>query len=546
MVLLRFAPSPTGPLHLGGLRMALYNHLYARKHGGKWIMRIEDTDSTRFVPGAVDGIRHALHWAGLEYDYGPGKEGPHAPYFQSERLDLYRDYAKKLLETGNAYRCFCSMDKLTVTRERLARTGSNSTYDKTCLHLSDEEVARKVKAGEKFIVRINDSFLPNRPPADDLVFGQLKDAHASLATDPVLLKTDQFPTYHLASVVDDHEMGITHVLRGEEWLPSLPLHLDLYTHLNLTPPQFAHIPILLNADGSKMSKRNGDVQVIDYIRRGWEPEAILNWLALAGWGARHEPTPSSESSSSSPSSPSLTPSPKSGSHSHIHHPIQIQSAPDSTHIMTLPQLISEFDLSSLTQRSSSLDVTKLEYINKHHLMIKWSDEEGLEKLASRVHNLIKERFPKSQYTDVERIKHAIRLLDGRLTNIQDISVHAPWLFIEPDLTSPEAEAILSKIKTKLSESHIREVLITLHAIIQSKASTHESWGSFISQPNGEILAQLDIREQLGLTKSITKPFLMLLVRYALTGMKDGPGLLDVIRVVGPEVTMKRLLDARPS
>ncbi|KAG5219452.1 Glutamate--tRNA ligase mitochondrial [Salix suchowensis] len=207
MALLRFAPSPTGALHLGGLRTALYNYLYAKKHGGKWIMRIEDTDAsllqTRYVPGSVDNIRKALEWAGLEYDY----------------------------------------DRLTTTREKLARSGSNETYDKHCLYLSDEEVARKVRAGEKSVVRLNDDKLPTRPPSVDIVFGKLRDSHLSLPTDPILLKSDLFPTYHLASVVDDHEMGITHVLRGE----------------------FAHIPILVNADGSKMSKRNGDVQVADYI-----------------------------------------------------------------------------------------------------------------------------------------------------------------------------------------------------------------------------------------------------------------------------------------
>ncbi|THU78524.1 glutamyl-tRNA synthetase [Dendrothele bispora CBS 962.96] len=507
--------------------MALYNYLYARKTGGKWILRIEDTDSTRFVPGSVDGIRNALDWAGLDYDYGPGKEGPHAPYYQSERLDLYRDYAKKLLENGSAYRCFCSMDKLTATRERLARTGSNSTYDKTCLHLSDEEVSRKVQAGEKFIVRINDSFLPSRPPADDLVFGQLKDAHASLPTDPVLLKTDQWPTYHLASVVDDHEMGITHVLRGEEWLPSLPLHLDLYAHLNLQPPKFAHVPVLLNADGTKMSKRNGDVQVVDYIRRGWEPEAMLNWLALAGWGARHEPP----SSSPSPSSSTLETQSPTHAGAHAPRPLQIQSAPDSTRIMTRQELISEFDLSAITQRSSSLDATKLEYINKHHLMLKWrSSEEGGGGGGGG---------GEGGYTSVERIQHAVRLLDGRLTNLQDIPTHAPWLFVEPDFSSPEAQKMLEQ--TKMTEDP--GTLTAVHAFLQPKSFSSEAWNEYTSQTNGEILEQLHgVRKELGVGN---KSFLMLL-RYALTGMKDGPGLVDLIRVLGPEVTLKRFLDARGS
>ncbi|KAF8653560.1 hypothetical protein AX16_003897 [Volvariella volvacea WC 439] len=423
MVLLRFAPSPTGALHLGGLRMALYNHLYARQHKGKWIMRVEDTDTTRFVPGAVDGIRRALEWAGLQYDYGPGVEGPHAPYFQSERLDLYRNYANKLLESGHAYRCFCSPDRLTETREKLARSGSNLTYDKTCLHLTEEEVARRVRAGEKSIIRLNDSNLPVRPPAHDIVFGALKDAHASLATDPILLKSDQFPTYHLACVVDDHEMGITHVLRGEEWLTSLPLHLDLYAALKLEPPKFAHIPILLNPDGTKMSKRNGDVQVIDYIRRGWEPHALLNWLALAGWGAKHEPTPSESHGSGR----------------------LVKEAPDSTRIMSLDELMAEFDLSALTQRSSSLDPSKLEYINKHHLMREYVTVDGRQRLAQRAHEHVKAAFPASQFTSIDYLQHVIPALEGRLTNIQDIPTLAPFFFADPDLSTDEAKSMIDRV-----------------------------------------------------------------------------------------------------
>ncbi|KAF8629012.1 hypothetical protein AX17_005868 [Amanita inopinata Kibby_2008] len=443
MALLRFAPSPTGPLHLGGLRMALYNHLFAKKHGGKWIMRVEDTDATRFVPGAVDGIRAALEWARLEYDYGPGKEGPHAPYYQSERLDLYHTYAKKLLQSGHAYRCFCSPDTLTETREKLARSGSNLTYDKRCLHLTDEEVARRAKAGHKSTIRLNDSILPERPKTRDLVFGEVRDAHASLATDPILLKSDLFPTYHLASVVDDYEMGITHVLRGEEWLPSLPLHLDLYACLNLPSPQFAHLPLLCNPDGSKMSKRNGDVQVIDFIRRGWEPEAVLNWLALAGWGARHEPISPSDSPSTS-----TTPPPNHGhSHAHTHTHTQrlIQEAPDSTSIMSLSDMISQFDLTAMTHRSSSLDAGKLEYINKHHLVRIWSTPEGLHGLAGRVHEMIKNAFPHSRYTSVENIKQAVTLLEGRLTNIQDIPMHAPYLFNDPNLSTDEAKSMMKHV-----------------------------------------------------------------------------------------------------
>ncbi|TFK74720.1 glutamyl-tRNA synthetase [Pluteus cervinus] len=496
MVLLRFAPSPTGPLHLGGLRMALYNYLYAKKSGGKWIMRIEDTDAARYVPGAVEGIRKALDWAGVHYDYGPGNEGPHAPYFQSERLDLYHTHAAKLLDSGHAYRCFCSQDTLAATREKLARSGSNLTYDKRCLHLTEEEVARKVRAGEKSIVRWNDSVSLDVEPTSDIVFGPLKDAHASLATDPVLLKSDRFPTYHLASVVDDHAMGITHVLRGEEWLTSLPLHLDLYSALRLQAPKFAHIPLLLNPDGTKMSKRNGDVQVVDYIRRGWEPSAINNWLALAGWGARHD----------------------------VDSSRLLKEAPDSTTIMTMDELVEEFDLSALTHRSSVLDPAKLEYLNKHHLMRIWSTPEGLQDLAQRAHDHVKAAFSSSQYTSLDYIKNAILTLEGRLTNVQDIPKLAPFFFVDPDLSSPEAKVMIKKIT-------LEQRAQVLQAVTDLLATKKDSWSSlnFLGLLHEE-------RGRLGVPSKVY----MTVLRHALTGMKDGPAVADIMRVIGPERTLARL------
>ncbi|KAG7452974.1 glutamyl-tRNA synthetase [Guyanagaster necrorhizus] len=506
MVLLRFAPSPTGPLHLGGLRMALYNHLFARKHGGKWILRIEDTDASRLVPGSVEGIQKALDWAGLEYDYGPDRDSRYGPYFQTERLELYRSYAKKLLESGHAYRCFCSADKLASIRERLARAGSNSTYDKSCVHITDEESARKARAGEKFVIRLNDSHPPSRPPAVDLVFGHLKDAHASLSTDSVLLKSDSFPTYHLASVVDDHEMKITHVLRGEEWITSFPLHLDLYAHLGLSPPKFAHIPILLNSDGTKMSKRKGDVQVVDYMRRGWEPAAVLNWLALAGWGVTHEET-----------------SPDSTSRTHV------KDAPDSTAVMSLPELVESFDISVLTQRSSGLDVSKLEYINKHHLALTWATEEGMDTLAERAHIHVKEAFPHSQYTTIDNIIKTIRALEGRLTNIQDIPRHAPFLFVEPDLTSDEAQSMFAVMPDVQDRSRMLQML---RDVVDTQVN---DWRS-------DVVFSI-FQEQLQAAGLPRKIFLKVLRAY-LTGMKDGPPLADILTVLGPERTRARLSPSR--
>ncbi|KAI0327285.1 glutamyl-tRNA synthetase [Cubamyces sp. BRFM 1775] len=496
--LLRFAPSPTGALHLGGLRTALYNFLYARKTGGKWILRIEDTDRTRAVPGAVEGIQSALEWAGLEYDHGPGGPGPHGPYYQSERLDLYHSYANKLLESGHAYRCFCSPDKLAATREKLARTGSNSTYDKACLHLTEEEAARKVRAGEKFIVRLNDGKLPVRPPGYDLVFKNLKDAHASLPTDPVLLKSDSFPTYHLASVVDDYEMGITHVVRGEEWLPSLPLHLDLYACLNLSIPQFAHLPILLNPDGSKMSKRKGDVHVLDFKKRGWEPNAVLNWVALAGWGVQ-------DASSSS-----------------AH-----KQAPDSTTLMTVDEMIQNFDFSVLTHRRSVLDPMKLEYINKHHLMRLISTPEGLWALAERAYPYVREAYPDSPYATVAHLEKVIAVLQGRVTKLSDIPSLAPFFFVEPDYSSAEAK----KMRQSLPSEQYAAVLDSL----VSRLSEGVSW-------NTSTLSEV-LHEEHAKTSLKQKEY-MTILRHALTGMKAGPSVAEIMYVLGPERSLARLQTMR--
>ncbi|KAI9445565.1 glutamyl-tRNA synthetase [Lactarius indigo] len=482
--LLRFAPSPTGPLHLGGLRTALFNHAFARRTGGHWILRIEDTDASRTVPHSVEGIQHGLSWAGLDYDFGPGRNGPHGPYFQSERLDLYHHYARKLLDGGHAYRCFCSPDRLAQTRERLARAGLNSTYDKHCLSLSSEEVARRVRAGEKNVVRLNDSNLPARAaPEPDLIFGSLRDAHASLPTDPVLLKSDLFPTYHLASVVDDHEMGITHVLRGEEWLASLPLHLDLYAALALTPPKFAHLPLLLNPDGSKMSKRRGDVQVLDYMRRGWEPDAVLNWLALAGWGTHTEESGDQASKTA--------------------------KAPDSTTVMSLSEIITNLRLDVLTHRRTILDSAKLEYINKHHLMRTRSAESGLRALALRAQGHVKDAFPHTTFTSVKYIEKAISALQGRLVTLMDLPTVAPYFFVPPAWA--DAEARTAERLKSATPWDTQTLADTLHA--ESKA------------------------------EAIKPAKFMTALRHAMSGTKNGPSVTEMMDVLGEQRTIARLEEA---
>ncbi|KAI0045752.1 glutamyl-tRNA synthetase [Auriscalpium vulgare] len=515
--LLRFAPSPTGPLHLGGLRTALFNHVMAKKLGGKWILRIEDTDQSRTVPGSLEEIQEGLAWAGLDYDYGPNRPGPHGPYFQSQRLDLYHSYAHKLVESGHAYRCFCTPDRLAETRERLARAGLNSTYDKACLTLTEEEVARRVKAGEKNIVRLNVRVSPCKAldPKDvlpDLIFGGVRDAHASLPTDPVLLKTDLFPTYHLANVVDDHEMGVTHVLRGEEWLPSLPLHRDLYASLGLTPPRFAHLPLLLNPDGSKMSKRNGDVRVKDFSERGWEPEALLNWLALAGWGVSTPPPSESEKPRRGHGNP------HSRDASPLHEPRN--NAPDSTTVMTLPEIIDNFDLSVLTHRRTVVDSTKLLNLNKAHIWRTSSTDAGLTSLAERVRPLILEAFPKakSKYTGVDYLKQVIVVLRGRLATLSDLPSAAPYFFV--DLLRDDAES--RDMLTGISHAERQDVLTRVDSVLTDDAAATAGWTAALHARGVEGRAAMTV------------------VRHALSGMKSGPSLPEIFDVLGKERALQRV------
>ena len=277
----RFAPSPTGYLHIGGLRTALYAYLYAKKNNGDFLLRIEDTDQARLVEDSLQNIIDTLNWAGLEFDEGPGKEGPHGPYIQSERLELYHTAVQGLIEQGHAYRCFCTKERLDQMREEQMLMKKAPMYDRHCRYLTPVEIQEKLESKASFVVR---QAIPlNRQlKFDDKIRGKMTFDTNTL-DDHVLLKTDGFPTYHLAVVVDDHDMQITDVIRGEEWLPSTPKHLLLYEAFNWEPTEFAHLPLLLNKDRSKLSKRQNDVSTQSYIDKGYLKEALINFIALLGW-----------------------------------------------------------------------------------------------------------------------------------------------------------------------------------------------------------------------------------------------------------------------
>ena len=279
MVRTRFAPSPTGFLHVGGLRTALYAYLYAKKAGGKFILRIEDTDLERTVPGAVELIYRTLRETGLKYDEGPDVGGEYGPYIQTQRKQIYLDYAQKLIESGDAYYCFCTKERL----EQLHKNGATK-YDKHCLHIPREEAEKRIAAGEKYVIRQN---IPAEGVSSyvDLVFGEIKVDYNDLE-DNVLIKSDGYPTYNFANVIDDHLMGITHVIRGTEYLSSTPKYNLLYDALGFERPQYIHLQPIMRDAHQKLSKRHGDANYEDFIAKGFLKDAIVNYIALLGWSPK--------------------------------------------------------------------------------------------------------------------------------------------------------------------------------------------------------------------------------------------------------------------
>ncbi|KXK48513.1 MAG: glutamyl/glutaminyl-tRNA synthetase [Chlorobi bacterium OLB5] len=280
-VRVRFAPSPTGYLHLGSLRTALFNYLFARHHGGKFILRIEDTDQSRKVEGAVENLVNILNEMGLNYDEGPGAGGKFGPYFQSERLEIYKKYCDELLAGGHAYYAFETAEELDEMRKVQQMQGRQTMYDRRARNLSENEVKEKLTSGNPYVIRLKVP-LDEEIRFTDIIRGNVK-IETNLIDDQVLLKSDGYPTYHLANVIDDHLMGITHIIRGEEWLTSVPKHILLYRAFGWEVPQMAHVPLILNPDKTKLSKRQGDVSTEDFLKKGYLKEALLNFMALLGW-----------------------------------------------------------------------------------------------------------------------------------------------------------------------------------------------------------------------------------------------------------------------
>ena len=282
-VRVRYAPSPTGLQHIGGIRTALFNYFFAKANGGKFILRVEDTDRERYSDESLEDLYSTLDWLGIKWDEGPVVGGPYGPYIQSERFDIYREYAEKLVSEGKAYYCFCSPERLEEVRKQQAESKSEyQGYDRHCAHLSDSEIKAYLAQGIKPVIRFR---VPTegKTTFHDIIMGDITRRNRDISPDPVILKSDGFPTYHLANVVDDHLMHITHIMRAQEWIPSGPLHVLLYEAFGWEVPQYCHLPMVMGKDGQKLSKRHGSTAVRDFRAKGYLPEAIMNYVTLVGW-----------------------------------------------------------------------------------------------------------------------------------------------------------------------------------------------------------------------------------------------------------------------
>jgi len=489
----RFAPSPTGPLHIGGVRTALYNYLFAKKHGGDYILRIEDTDSQRFVPGAEDYIIEALNWLGITFDEGTHVGGKYGPYRQSERKTIYKCYVDQLLENRLAYMAFDTPEELEAKRNKIP----NFQYDastrlsmRNSLTLSPEETQALVEAGAQYVVRIR--IEPNQTiHIQDLIRGEV-NVNSSVIDDKVLYKSsDGLPTYHLANIVDDHLMEITHVIRGEEWLPSAPLHVVLYKYLGWedTRPEFAHLPLLLKPEGNgKLSKRDGDrlgfpvfpLQWKDpktgeissgYRESGYLPEALLNFLALLGWNPG-----------------------------------------DDREILSVEELIDLFSLEKCSKNGAKFDYKKGEWFNRQYIQCK-SDEA----IAELILPILNE---KGIHTPWDKVVKVAGLIKDRLHFTTELWDQSFFFFTAPD--SYDEKTVNKRWKEDSAEK-MQELIPVLQTIDDFSASKTEavvmSWIEANGYHTGEIMNAF---------------------RLALVGESKGPHIFDITEIIGKSEVIKRL------
>lgn len=474
-VRVRIAPSPTGVPHVGTAYIGLFNYVFARAHGGQFIVRIEDTDQKRYNRRSEEAILRSLRWIGLQWDEGPDIGGPYGPYRQSERLAVYQRYAQELLDRGAAYRCWCTPERLEAVRQEQRRNKQMLRYDGFCRHLSARDTA--ARQGQPCVVRlkveadgttvVHDAF--REPIAFD---------HRQI-DDQVLLKSDGYPTYHLANVVDDHLMRISHVIRAEEWLSSTPKHLLLYQAFGWEPPTFMHMPLLRNADRSKISKRKNPVSLEFYERQGYLPEALLNFLALMGW-----------------------------------------SMPDDRELFSLAEMIEAFSFDRVNLGGPVFDLQKLEWLNGMYIR-----QLAPEELTQRLHQQITQ--PKARrLEDVAYLRAITPLLQERLSTLGDFHAMAGYFYDTP-LTYDRALLLPKGRNARDTARVLTEVGEALQRAVSAwQADTLEA----------------TVRTYAASTGWETRELFMTL-RVALTGRTASPPLFATMQVLGPEVCLARLEDA---
>ncbi|MBP2283604.1 glutamyl-tRNA synthetase [Flavobacterium sp. CG_23.5] len=493
-VRVRFAPSPTGPLHIGGVRTALFNYLFAKKNNGVFFLRIEDTDQNRYVPGAEEYIMQALEWLGIAPDETIGKNEKFGPYRQSERKHLYKEYADQLINSGNAYYAFDTAESLDAQRKLEEEQGNTFIYNHhnrekldTSLVISAEETAKRIANGEHYVIRfktpVNETLHMH-----DIIRGDVK-FETNLLDDKVLFKSDGMPTYHLANIVDDHLMETTHVIRGEEWLPSMPLHVLLYSAFGWEAPQFAHLPLIMKPVGNgKLSKRDGDkmgfpVFPLDwkteegvssgYREKGFFPEAVINFLALLGWNDGTE-----------------------------------------KELYTLEELVQAFDLSRVHKAGAKFDPEKNKWFN-HQYLVKQKDED-LAKAFAPI--LIEKGFNVSE----KIVTKVVSLIKERAHFVSEFWELCDFFFVAP---------------TSYDEKASKNWKTETPALMQELISVVEEITDFTSMNIETIVKDWMTKNEIGMGK-VMQPF-----RLSLVGALKGPHLYDIVEVIGKDETIKRIQNA---
>ncbi|KAJ6113607.1 Glutamate--tRNA ligase [Penicillium sp. IBT 18751x] len=515
----RFAPSPTGYLHLGSLRTALFNYLLAKRTGGQFLLRIEDTDQKRTIPDAEQRLYDDLNWAGLHWDEGPVVGGPYGPYRQSERTALYRSHAEELISNGHAYRCFCSSERLDSFARHRSQAGLAPGYDRKCGHISSEESADRASKGEAHVVRLK---VEAYPMFNDLVYGKTGqnkpnssklDLIDRVYDDPILLKSDGYPTYHLANVVDDHCMKITHVIRGTEWMPSTPMHVALYNAFKWEPPRFGHVPLLVDKSGQKLSKRNADIDLSSFKgQQGIFPATLVNFASLLGW-----------------------------SHS------------QKSDVFDLGELEQLFNL-KFTRGNTTVAFEKLWFLQKAHAQ-RFAANGGPEfdDMVNRVCEVVEENYLNPNFERIlkgrtlpEYIAPLIRADAKSYTTAKEFAERNATFFatkLDRPPYTPVSSPSPSNPTVPMLALHTAAAALTLVPSAHWNIEMHRSnISSYDGSDSVEIPSEVDTSSVA--TDKVFKKELYHYLRWALSASAPGPGMPETMTILGRDETVRRLQDAK--